>query len=139
MNNTKNKKLLIIIGIIILVIIIVLLLFLFLPKESNEVAKKTTIKHSTVDQLYEDLGDPECIESCDTREYVSKLYGYTYDDDKNIAMQVKEGYIENNKVYDLDGKEIGDYTEETVNDVLDNGTLKTYNYTKDGNDYILKE
>ena len=43
----------------------------------------------------------------------------------------------NNKVYDLSGKEIGDYSKDTINKVLDNATRETYKYIKDGNSYKL--
>lgn len=135
----KNKRILIVVGLIVVVIIIVLLLTMFLPKESNDVEQKNNVKYGAVDKLYEQLGEPECTQNCDSRKYVSKLYGYTYDEENNLEMQVKEGYVENNKVYDLDGKELGDYSEDTLNTTLDNGTLKTYNYTKSGDDYILAE
>ena len=137
--NMKNKKILIVVGLIIVVIIIVLLLTMLLPKESNDVEQKNNIEYNVVDELYEQLDGPECTENCDTREYVSKLYGYTYDEKNNLEIQVKEEYVENNKVYDLDGKELGDYSEDTLNNTLDSGTLKTYNYTKDGDDYVLAE
>ena len=131
----NNKKLLIIIGIIVILLIIVITILL-LPKASNDVAVKTHVKHSVVDKLYKDV---ENTTEEGSRKYVSKLYGYTYDDNENIVMQVKEGYIENNKVYDLDGTELGDYTEDTLNKLLDNGTLKIYNYTKENDDYTLEK
>ena len=131
----NNKKLLIIIGVVVILLIIVITILL-LPKASNDVAVKTHVKHSVVDELYKDV---ETNTEEGSKKYVSKLYGYTYDDNENIVMQVKEGYIENNKVYDLDGKELGDYTEETLNKLLDNGTLKTYNYTKENGDYTLEK
>ena len=133
----NNKKLLIIIGIVIILLTIVIAIIL-IPKSTNEVTLKPFVEHGTVSELYDDLGNPECIENCDKREYVSKLYGYTYDENENIEMHVKEGYIENNKIYDLEGNELGDYTEDTLNTLLDNGTLKVYNYTKNDNEYILK-
>ena len=130
MEISKNKKILIIIGVIIIIIAIILIL-LCLPKATNEVAKKETVKHEVVDKLYQELEKED-----DTKEYISKLYGYSYDDKGNLIMQVKEGYIENNKVYDLEGQELGDYQAEEINNILEKGTLKTYNYTKKNNDYI---
>ena len=136
MEKLKNKKVLIIIGVIVIVIIIAVLLIMFLPKASNEVAAGPKVKHNVVNELYQDV---ETNKEEGTKKYVSKLYGYSYDENENIVMQVKEGYIENNKVYDLDGNELGEYTEDTLNTTLDNGTLKTYNYTKENNDYKLEK
>ena len=135
MGKLKDKRLIIIIGIIAIVLTIVALILL-LPKTSNDVAVKTHVKHNVVDKLYKEV---ENNKKEDTREYVSKLYGYTYDDNENIVMQVKEGYIENNKLYDLEGKELGDYNKYTINTLLDKGTSKTYNYTKDNGDYKLEK
>ena len=135
MEKLKDKKIIIIIGIIVITLIIVALTSL-LPKATNEVAAGPKVKHNVVDKLYKEVENNKKEE---TREYVSKLYGYTYDDNENIVMQVKEGYIENNKVYNLEGTELGDYSEDTLNTVLDNGTLKNYNYTKENNDYKLEE
>ena len=136
MEKLKNKKVLIIVGIIVVVIIIAVALIMFLPKVTNEVAAGPKVKHNIVNELYKDV---ETNKTEGTREYVSKLYGYSYDENENIVMQVKEGYIENNKVYNLEGTELGDYSEDTLNTVLDNGTLKTYNYTKENNDYKLEK
>ena len=135
MEKLKNKKVLII-GVIVVVIIIAALLIMFLPKATNEVAAGPKVKHNVVDKLYKEVENNKKEE---TREYVSKLYGYTYDDNENIVMQVKEGYIENNKLYDLEGKELGDYNKYTINTLLDKGTSKTYNYTKDNGDYKLEK
>ena len=52
-------------------------------------------------------------------------------------MFTKEGYIENNIVYDLDGKVLDYYNSETVNKALDNATLKKYVYKKDSKEYKL--
>ncbi len=136
MEKLKNKKVLIIIGVIVVIIIIAVLLIMFLPKATNEVSAGPKVKHNVVNELYQEV---ETNKTEGTREYVSKLYGYSYDENENIVMQVKEGYIENNKVYDLDGNELGEYTEDTLNTTLDNGTLKTYNYTKENNDYKLEK
>ena len=135
MEKLKNRKILVI-GIIILIIIIIVITILLLPKASNEVASAPHVKHSVVDKLYKDI---ETNKEEDTKKYVSKLYGYSYDENENLEVQVKEGYIENNKIYDLTGKELGEYTEDSLNNVLDNGTLKTYNYTKSNDEYKLQE
>lgn len=128
----NNKKLLIIIGVIVILLIVVAIILM--PKARNEVAMKPFVKYNVVEELYNDL-DTNKTEG--TKEYVSKLYGYTYDKNENIEMHVKEGYIQNNKVYALEGNELGEYSEDTLNTLLDKGTLKVYNYTKNNDNYKL--
>ena len=125
----------IIIGIIIVLIIIVLLLIVF----NNNKKENIVVNYDEVETLYDGLENEECTENCDDKEYVSKLFGYSYDIDGNVQMNVMEGYTENNKVYNLEGKEIGDYSKDTLNEVLDKGTLKTYNYERDGDSYKLQK
>ena len=129
----KKYKKFIIIGIIAVLIIIVLVFMLFNTNKKENIV----VNYDEVETLYDDLEKTECTENCDKIEYVSKLYGYSYDSDGNVQMDVMEGYIENNKVYNLEGKEIGNYSKDTLNDVLDKGTLKTYNYERDGDNYKL--
>ena len=125
----------IIIGIIIVLIIIVLLLIVF----NNNKKENIVVNYDEVETLYDGLENEECKKNCDDKEYVSKLFGYSYDIDGNVQMNVMEGYTENNKVYNLEGKEIGDYSKDTLNEVLDKGTLKTYNYERDGDSYKLQK
>ena len=47
------------------------------------------------------------------------------------------GYVKDGKVYDLNGKEIGTYDEDELNNILDNGTMQVYNYEKVNDDYKL--
>ncbi len=136
MNNINIKNIIIIVGIIILIILLVILLTFLLKKTPNEVAKKEEISHDIVEKLYNDLDKKE---NTSEKEYVSKLYGYTYDENNNLKMTVKEGYVQNNKVYNLEGKEIGDYNKDTLNKVLDNGTLKTYDYSYEEGKYNLNK
>ena len=70
----NNKKLLIIIGIIVILLIVVAIILI--PKARNEVAMKSFVKYNVVEELYNDL-EPNKFE--ENKEYVSKLYGYTYD------------------------------------------------------------
>lgn len=129
----KNKKLILVIGAIVLIVIVAVVLLLLPKKDKNEVASNETIKHNVVDKLYKE------VEKNTQEKYVSKLFGYTSDKDGNITMVVKEGYLENNKVYDLDGKELGDYDEKTLNTLLDKGTEKVYNYTNNNGDYKMEK
>ena len=77
----------------------------------------------------------EKTDSCDTK-YVSKLFGYSYSDDQ-LLVDVKFGYARDDKVYNLASEEIGDYNEDTLNDVLDKGTSKTFVYDKSNKSYYL--
>ena len=77
----------------------------------------------------------EKTDSCDTK-YVSKLFGYSYSIDQ-LLVDVKFGYVRDDKVYNLASEEIGDYNEDTLNDVLDKGTSKTFVYDKSNKSYYL--
>ena len=74
---------------------------------------------------------------CDSKKYVSKLYGYS-NNEETLTLNVKAGYIENEKVYDLNGKEIGNYNEEELNEMLDQGTLQVYTYQTQNGKYQLE-
>ena len=77
----------------------------------------------------------EKTDSCDTK-YVSKLLGYSYSNGQ-LLVDVKFGYARDDKVYNLASEEIGDYNEDTLNDVLDKGTSKTFVYDKSNKSYYL--
>ena len=85
--------------------------------------------------LFSDKIIREKTDSCDTK-YVSKLFGYSYSDDQ-LLVDVKFGYIKDDKVYNLASEEIGDYSEDTLNGVLDKGTVKTFVYDKSNKSYYL--
>ena len=70
--------------------------------------------------------------------YVSKLYGYSQGDDK-LYLTITSGYVRDGKVYDINGKEIGEYSKDSLNKVLDNGTMKNYIYMRVGNDYKFEK
>ncbi len=72
--------------------------------------------------------------SC-TKNYVTKLYGYSGTD--KLELDVMAGYVENGKVYDLNDNEIGTYNENELNNILDKGTMQVYNYEKVNNNYKL--
>ncbi len=131
----KDKKVLIIVGIILVIVIVVTAVLLILkPEDKKEVSQKVRVKHDVVDKIYEEIKDNNGTD----KEYVSKLYGYTYDENKNVVVNTKEGYTENGKLYDLDGKEIGEYKEENLKKDLDKATFKTYNYKNENGKYILE-
>ena len=117
-----------------LVIILVLVTISFLSDTKKD-NKNKVVKYKVVYNLYNNIKDNNIDTS--TRKYISKLYGYSNDNSENIIMFTKEAYVENNIIYDLDGKELGKYNSDTVNKVLDNATLKKYSYIKDSKEYKL--
>ena len=72
---------------------------------------------------------------CEER-YVSKIYGYS-NDNNTLSLYISSGYIKNEKVYNLEGIEIGDYDKNKINKILDRGTIKIYNYQDKNGKYIL--
>ncbi len=67
--------------------------------------------------------------------YVTKLYGYSGTD--NLEVDVMAGYVKDGKVYDLNDNEIGTYSEDDINSILDKGTMQVYNYKKINDNYKL--
>ena len=72
---------------------------------------------------------------CEER-YVSKIYGYSNNND-TLNLYISSGYVKGGKVYNLSGVEIGDYDKDTINKILDSGTIKIYNYKNKNGSYIL--
>ena len=75
-------------------------------------------------------------DSCSLRQYVSKLYGYSSNDEQ-VEIDVRVGYIESENLYTLDGKLIGKVEDHTLNTLLDEATLQTYTYAMEQNQYSL--
>ena len=69
-------------------------------------------------------------------KYVSKIYGYS-NDNNTLSLYISSGYVKEGKVYNLNGVEIGDYDKDTINKILDSGTIKIYNYKNKNGKYIL--
>ncbi len=69
-------------------------------------------------------------------KYVSKIYGYSNNND-TLSLYISSGYVKDRKVYNLSGDEIGDYDKDTINKILDDGTIKIYNYQNKNGNYIL--
>ena len=113
-------------------LVLVTISFFLDTKKSN---KNEVVKYKVVYNLYNNIKNNNVDTS--TRKYIYKLYGYSNDNSENIIMFTKEAYVENNIIYDLDGKELGKYNSDTVNKVLDNATLKKYSYIKDSKEYKL--
>ena len=68
--------------------------------------------------------------------YVSKIYGYSNNND-TLSLYISSGYVKDGKVYNLSGDEIGEYDKDTINKILDSGTIKIYNYKNENGNYIL--
>ena len=69
-------------------------------------------------------------------KYVSKIYGYS-NNNNTLSLYISSGYVKDGKVYNLSGDEIGDYDKDTINKILDDGTIKIYNYQNKNGNYIL--
>ena len=69
-------------------------------------------------------------------KYVSKIYGYSNNND-TLSLYISSGYVKEEKVYNLEGIEIGDYDKNKINKILDSGTIKIYNYKNENGKYIL--
>ena len=69
-------------------------------------------------------------------KYVSKIYGYSNNND-TLSLYISSGYVKEGKVYNFDNIEIGNYDKDTINKVLDRGTIKIYHYKKENDNYIL--
>ena len=117
---------------LVLLLVLVTISFFLDTKKSN---KKEVVKYKVVYNLYNNIKNNNVDTS--TRKYISKLYGYSNDNSENIIMFTKEAYVENDIVYDLDGKLLDNYNSETINKILDNATLKKYVYKKDSKEYKL--
>ena len=69
------------------------------------------------------------------KNYVTKIFGYSGTD--NLEVDVMAGYVKDDKVYDLNDNEIGTYSEDDINSILDKGTMQVYNYKKINDNYKL--
>ena len=71
-----------------------------------------------------------------TEKYVSKIYGYSNNND-TLSLYISSGYVKEGKVYNLSDVEIGNYDKDTINKILDDGTIKIYNCKNKNGSYIL--
>ena len=69
-------------------------------------------------------------------KYVSKIYGYS-NDNNTLSLYISSGYVKEEKVYNLEDIEIGDYDKNKINKILDSGTIKIYNYKNENGKYVL--
>ena len=97
-----------------------------------------TINNYLYDGYSYTLNNDEIIRTkteCEEK-YVSKIYGYS-NDNNTLSLYISSGYVKEGKVYNLNGVEIGDYDKDTINKILDSGTIKIYNYKNENGKYIL--
>ena len=113
-------------------------------KSAEKILKNEDIPEAFEDYVYEgyayELNGDQLTRKkvkCDSKKYVSKLYGYS-NNEETLTLNVKAGYIENETLYDLNGKEIGTYQEDELNEMLDQGTLQVYTYQAQDGDYQLE-
>ena len=113
-------------------------------KSAEKILKNEDIPEAFEDYVYEgyayELNGDQLTRKkveCDSKKYVSKLYGYS-NNEETLTLNVKAGYIENEMLYDLNGKEIGTYQEDELNEMLDQGTLQVYTYQAQDGDYQLE-
>ena len=113
-------------------------------KSAEKILKNEDIPEAFEDYVYEgyayELNGNQLTRKkvkCDSKKYVSKLYGYS-NNEETLTLNVKAGYIENNQVYDLNGTALGAYSADTLNEMLDKGTLQVYTYQTQGGKYQLE-
>ena len=118
-----------------------------IPYDEYENVAKTILKTDDIpskinNYLYDGysytLNNDEIIREkseCEEK-YVSKIYGYSNNND-TLSLYISSGYVKDGKVYNLSGDEIGDYDKDTINKILDDGTIKIYNYQNKNGNYIL--
>ena len=97
-----------------------------------------TINNYLYDGYSYTLNNDEIIRTkteCEEK-YVSKIYGYSNNND-TLSLYISSGYVKDGKVYNLSGDEIGEYDKDTINKILDSGTIKIYNYKNENGNYIL--
>lgn len=74
---------------------------------------------------------------CQSENYYSKLFGYTYDLEEHVVLHVKVLKNVDNQLYRLDDTLVGIYQNELLNDLLDNGTSYEYICKKNGERFEL--
>jgi len=75
--------------------------------------------------------------TCGDKEYISKLYGYTYNNNE-LIVNIKVAYKKEGKLYNLNDEVFADYDKENENILMDSATSQIYTYSKDGDKYYLK-
>ena len=114
----KTSKIILFFVLTLIIILVTVLILLFGSKKNEKV------EIDTVEDLYKQFVE----KNKENGNYHYKLYGYTYDENQNVEMSIMQAYVENNKVYDMDGKEIGDYSDDCHFDNAFQGLQETVDY-----------
>lgn len=158
----KRKMIVIIVGIFLLLVVIIGGGFLvFSKKDKPDVNEPDISNEVSPDQALEIFGNltkdcsgamvwdiklGESVEieniedyqnSCKTDNYYSKMVGYTYDENDSLILHVNVIKKVENNVYRLDDTLIGEYLEENIDVLLDEGTTYIYTYKKVNDSYQL--
>lgn len=165
MDLKKLDKKKLVIGAIILVVIIIAIILgiVFLGKKKDNNSNDTglndsNITYEMVTDLYGeitkdcegalvfnvepdssiDVTEDDFKTHCQKENHYTKLFGYT-DSEDGAIVDVKVAKSENNQVYSLEGTLLGDYSEDTINDLLDKSSTYRYIYVKDNEGYKLSK
>ena len=76
-------------------------------------------------------------EACQKENYYSKLIGYTYDKEENLILHVTVLQRKKENLYKLNEELVGKYNTETIDELLDNGSVYEYIYKKNSSKYNL--
>jgi len=164
--NFKNlDKKQIVIGTIILVVIIIAIILgvVFFGKKKDENVNDTGLNESNityemVTDLYRkitkdcegalvfdvapgssiDVTEDDFKSHCQKENHYTKLFGYT-DSEDGAIVDVKVAKKENNQVYSLEGTLLGEYSDDSLSDLLDKSTTYRYIYVKDNEGYKLSK
>lgn len=162
-----NKKIiLVVLGILIMIILFILLMLGVLKNEnkkefesgSHDIYNKVSVDEA--EQLYDDVtkdctgalvfdlkpGENVKIDNmndyttaCKSDNYYSKMIGYTYDLDGNVVIHVNILKKEENTLKKLNDDVVGEYSSDTINEMLNMGTTYEYIYTGNDGNYTLSD
>lgn len=167
LKGNKNKKIFVIVFVILILVILLglLLWFLFFHKSSNEPNSDDItdnkeiqeVEPTEAENMYQsliqncsgalvwnlNLGDEIQIDNldntsaCQNDNHYSKMIGYTYDVDGNVIIHVNVLKRVENQLFKIDDTPVGEFHEESINDLLEQGTTYQYFYKKEGDNYKL--
>lgn len=82
------------------------------------------------------IDDLSSTNACHNEDYYSKMIGYTYND-VGVVIHVNVLHRQENSLYKLDNTYVGEYSEEGLNALLDQGTTYEYVFEERDNGYQL--
>ena len=161
LNNAQKKVIIIGVFVLLLVIIGGSFLLFYKPNETTEepLLDNETIKEiepSEAEEMYDTLTEEcqgalvwnlavgevieinnlESMNACHNDNYYSKMIGYTYND-IGVVIHVNVLERKENSLYKLDNTYIGEYTAETIDVSLEQGTTYEYVFENQENGYQL--